>query len=62
MVKVILLKNVKGYGQIGDIKNAADGYAKNYLLPNKIAKPVTPGALRERLMLCLKWKRKMPKP
>src|SRR3989339_485452 len=47
MVKVILLKNVKGYGQIGDIKNAADGYAKNYWLPNKIAKPVTPGALRE---------------
>ncbi|KKR13406.1 MAG: 50S ribosomal protein L9 [Parcubacteria group bacterium GW2011_GWC1_39_29] len=47
MVKVILLKNIKGYGQIGDIKNAADGYAKNFLLPNKIAKPATPGALKE---------------
>ncbi len=47
MVKVILLQNIKGYGQIGDIKNAADGYAKNYLFPNKIAKPITAGTLKE---------------
>lgn len=47
MIKVILLQNIKGYGQIGDIKNAADGYVKNYLLPNKIAKPVTAGTLKE---------------
>ena len=47
MTKVVLLKNVKGYGQIGDVKNAADGYAKNYLLPNKIAKLVTAGTLKE---------------
>ena len=47
MTKVVLLQNIKGYGLIGDVKNAADGYAKNYLLPNKIAKLLTAGTLKE---------------
>ncbi len=36
-VKVILLKNLKNYGKKNDIITVADGYAKNYLLPQKIA-------------------------
>lgn len=36
-MKVILLQNIKNLGNKNDIKNVADGYAKNYLLPNKIA-------------------------
>ncbi|KKT82436.1 MAG: 50S ribosomal protein L9 [Candidatus Yanofskybacteria bacterium RIFCSPHIGHO2_02_FULL_44_12b] len=46
-MKIILLQNIKGYGQIGDVKNVSDGYGKNYLLPRKMAKLATDGALNE---------------
>ena len=36
-MKVILLKDVKGSGKAGDILNAADGYARNYLLARGLA-------------------------
>ena len=35
-MKVILLKSVSKLGQVGDIKSVADGYARNYLLPNNL--------------------------
>lgn len=41
-MKVILLKDVAGVGQKGAIKNVADGYAMNYLIPKKCAEAVTP--------------------
>ncbi len=37
-MRVILLKNVKNIGRAGDIKNVADGYGRNYLIANKLAK------------------------
>ncbi|MBX4190446.1 hypothetical protein KW791_04105 [Candidatus Parcubacteria bacterium] len=37
-MKVILVQNIKGFGQIGDIKNVSDGHAKNFLFPKKLAK------------------------
>ncbi len=40
-MKVILLKKIKGLGDIGDIKEVADGHALNFLIPQKIAKPAT---------------------
>ena len=40
-MKVILLDNVVGLGRAGDIKNVKDGYARNYLLPQKIAEVAT---------------------
>src|SRR3989338_6577580 len=46
-MKIILLQNIKGYGQIGDVKNVSDGYGKNYLLPRKMAKLARDGALNE---------------
>ncbi len=36
-MKVILLDNIKGVGKKDEIINASDGYAKNYLLPKKLA-------------------------
>ncbi|HKL10167.1 MAG TPA: 50S ribosomal protein L9 [Clostridia bacterium] len=42
-MKVILLKDIKGTGKKGEIINASDGHARNYLLPRKLAKEATQG-------------------
>lgn len=36
-MKVILLKKVRGLGNPGDVKDVSDGYAVNFLLPQKLA-------------------------
>lgn len=36
-MKVILLQDVKGQGKKGEIVNASDGYARNFLFPKKLA-------------------------
>lgn len=46
-MKVILLKDVKGMGQAGELVNAKDGYARNYLIPRKIAIEATPDNLKK---------------
>ena len=46
-MKVVLLKDVKGTGKKGDIKEVADGYAKNFLLKNGFAKIANAAALSE---------------
>jgi large subunit ribosomal protein L9 len=45
-MKVIFLRNVKGKGNKGDVKNVSDGYARNYLLKNRIAEEATPGNMK----------------
>lgn len=45
--ELILLDDVKDLGQVGDVVKVADGYARNYLVPRKLATPVTKGALRQ---------------
>lgn len=46
-MKVVLIKDVKGTGKCGDVKEVADGYAKNFLLKNKLAKPADTTNLSE---------------
>ena len=40
-MKVILLQDVKGQGKKGQLVNASDGYARNFLLPRKLAVEAT---------------------
>ena len=40
-MKVILLEDVKGSGKKGDVINSSDGYARNFLLPKKLAVEAT---------------------
>jgi len=47
-MKVILLQDVKGSGKKGDLINAADGYARNYLIPKKLAMEATAGAINNK--------------
>lgn len=42
-MKVILKQDIKGVGKKDQIINAADGYARNYLLPKKLAVPADQG-------------------
>ncbi len=45
-MKVILLKDVKGIGKAGEIINASDGHARNYLIPRGLAKEATEGGIK----------------
>lgn len=46
-MKVVLLKDVKGSGKAGDVIEAKDGYAKNFLIKNGLAKFADASALNE---------------
>jgi large subunit ribosomal protein L9 len=42
--KIILQKDIPNLGVAGDVKDVAPGYARNYLLPRKLAVPASPRA------------------
>ena len=44
-MKVILQQDVKGQGKKGQMVEVSEGYARNFLLPRKIAVPATPDAI-----------------
>ena len=46
-MKVLLIKDVYKLGRAGDVKKVADGYGRNFLLPQKMAVLATPGALKQ---------------
>jgi len=46
-MKIILLKDVEKLGRAGDIKEVADGYARNFLIPEKLAEIATPSSIKK---------------
>ena len=46
-MEIILLEDVEGVGQKGDLANVSPGYARNYLLPKRLAELASPGRLDE---------------
>ena len=46
-MQVILLKDVEKLGLRGDVVEVARGYARNFLLPRRLAEPATPARVRE---------------
>ena len=46
-MKVVLLQDVKGSGKKGELVNVSDGYARNFLLPKKLAKEANAQVLNE---------------
>jgi large subunit ribosomal protein L9 len=45
-MKVLLCEDVKGLGWLGDVVEASTGYARNYLLPQGLARPATEANLK----------------
>lgn len=45
-MKVVLLEDVQGVGEAGSVETVADGYARNFLIPRKLAIPATAGTLK----------------
>ena len=48
-MRIVLHESVPGLGNRGDLVDVADGYARNYLLPKKLAGPISEGT-KERLV------------
>jgi len=46
-MKVIFLKDVKGFGRKNEIKNVHDGYARNFLIPQKLAKQAVSSEIKK---------------
>ena len=46
-MKVVLLQDVKSIGKKGELKEVSDGYARNFLLPRKLAKEANAQAMNE---------------
>lgn len=45
-MEIILRQTIDNLGRAGQVVKVADGYARNYLLPKKLAYPATPGNLK----------------
>lgn len=46
-MQIILLEKVVNLGDLGDVVKVKDGYARNFLIPKRVAKRATPAALAE---------------
>ncbi|MGQ9521987.1 MAG: 50S ribosomal protein L9 [Anaerolineae bacterium] len=45
-MRIVLTQDVPNLGRAGDVKDVADGYARNYLIPRRLAVPATEGRVR----------------
>ena len=45
-MRVVLLEDVSGLGQAGEIKEVADGYGRNFLIPKKLAEFASPSLMK----------------
>lgn len=50
-MKVVFLETVEGSGSMGEVRNVANGYARNFLLPRGLAAPATPQVLQRAAQL-----------
>jgi len=50
-IEVMLMQDVKELGALGDVVTVKEGYARNYLLPQKLAAPVTAATRRQMVKL-----------
>ena len=46
-MEVLLIKDVDNLGYAGDVKKVANGFGRNYLLPQQLAVVASPGALKQ---------------
>ncbi len=46
-MKVLLVEDVENLGRAGEVQDVADGYGRNYLIPQGLAVLATPGALKQ---------------
>ena|SRR5690242_411830 len=60
-MKVILLQDVENLGKAGDLKEVANGYARNYLLPRRLAAGATPALVANRTQRIASEQRKIEK-
>src|SRR5713101_5123993 len=60
-MKVILLQDVENLGKAGDLKDVANGYARNYLMPKKLAAGATPSLIANRQQRIVTEQRKAEK-
>jgi large subunit ribosomal protein L9 len=60
-MKVVLIKELEGYGTVGTVINVKDGFARNYLIPRGIALPATEPNLRHVQSILSQKQRKLQK-
>ncbi len=60
-MKIILLQDVEGLGKAGDLKEVSNGYARNYLVPRRLAAAATPGLIANRAQRVASEQRRLEK-
>ncbi len=60
-MKVVLIRELEGYGTVGTVINVKDGFARNYLIPRGIAIPATEPNLRHVNSILSQKQRKLQK-